>query len=380
MCTNLTLGFKESGHYLSARTLDFSFIIQTTPSFLSTEKLPSIADDGEESYGFVAANYEDTQFCYEGMNTEGLSAALLWLPETQFPTQSDYPCKQKPVEITDLVAYILRRYKVVEKLYYDLSDKGELYITFTMDKLSMKIRKFIENTKKDTLPVHLVVTDAEGESLVVECIGGKMKLYYKSESENDLEDSYVCSGVLTNSPPYDFHLNNLAFYERLNCVNNPININGSGLFGLPGDATSPSRFLRASKMKGADLDPGNEADGEEYREQNQTVQALHLIQQCEVPIGSVIELDSMRKSESDSNHTWVPGDFTQWTVVRDHANQMLYTTSYKNPTLYKIDVKKVCSSGRNDIQDTEWYKAFKGQISPYDELEPVTQSASIVAV
>jgi choloylglycine hydrolase len=46
-------------------------------------------------------------------------------------------------------------------------------------------------------PVHAIVQDASGKSLVIEYVGGKLNLY-----DNPL-------GVITNSPGFDWHMTNL---------------------------------------------------------------------------------------------------------------------------------------------------------------------------
>lgn len=66
-------------------------------------------------------------------------------------------------------------------------------------------------------------------------------------------------GVLTNNPPFDFHMTNLANYmsvtacEPENGFSDKINIEaysrGMGGIGLPGDMSSASRFVRAAFLK-----------------------------------------------------------------------------------------------------------------------------------
>ena len=93
-------------------------------------------------------------------------------------------------------------------------------------------------------PVHVVVYDKTGASIVIEPLDGKLKVY-----DNPL-------GVITNSPTFDWHMINVRNYVALNPRNvPPVTINGttfrnmgqgSGMLGLPGDFTPPSRFVRAS--------------------------------------------------------------------------------------------------------------------------------------
>lgn len=92
-------------------------------------------------------------------------------------------------------------------------------------------------------PFHYVVYDAAGNSIVIEYVGGKLTVH-----DNPL-------GVVTNSPTFDWHMTNLNNYLLFSFSNlgpvklGPIELvpfaDGAGMFGLPGDITPPSRFVRA---------------------------------------------------------------------------------------------------------------------------------------
>src|ERR1035438_9464972 len=92
------------------------------------------------------------------------------------------------------------------------------------------------------VPLHYVLHDAKGNSIVLEWVGGKLNIY----------DNTV--GVMTNSPTYDWQMTNLRNYVSLSPDNaKPVTVNGvqyaangqgSGLLGLPGDPTPPSRLVQ----------------------------------------------------------------------------------------------------------------------------------------
>jgi choloylglycine hydrolase len=92
-------------------------------------------------------------------------------------------------------------------------------------------------------PLHLVLHDRNGEAAVVEWVGESRHVY-----DNPI-------GVATNSPPFDWHLKNLRNYLNQCAMDVPaLAINGrtiaplgegTGMLGLPGDFTPPSRFVRA---------------------------------------------------------------------------------------------------------------------------------------
>ena len=91
-------------------------------------------------------------------------------------------------------------------------------------------------------PLHWMISDASG-SLTVEPSCQGMKIY---------ENPY---GVLTNNPPFPFHLENVRQYLHLspgypeNCFAGQLPLSpfcqGAGALGLPGDFSSASRFVKA---------------------------------------------------------------------------------------------------------------------------------------
>lgn len=92
--------------------------------------------------------------------------------------------------------------------------------------------------------VHWRFTEASGRQVVLEIVNEMMNFY-----DNPL-------GVLTNSPGLEWHWTNLNNYINLQPGTLPEHNfgplepksfgHGSGLLGLPGDFTPPSRFVRAT--------------------------------------------------------------------------------------------------------------------------------------
>ncbi len=95
-------------------------------------------------------------------------------------------------------------------------------------------------------PLHWIISDS-CRSVVVESVASGLKVY-----KNPL-------GILTNAPEFPWHITNLSNYRSLtsnapeNTFSNKLNIksysNGLGAFGLPGDGSSASRFVRAAFAK-----------------------------------------------------------------------------------------------------------------------------------
>lgn len=98
----------------------------------------------------------------------------------------------------------------------------------------------------EQLPVaklHWIISDAK-ECIVLECLEDGLKIW-----ENDVQ-------VLTNEPEFGWHRQNLRNYISLN-INDPSSNNwadanlipfgsGGGMQGIPGDYSSPARFVKAS--------------------------------------------------------------------------------------------------------------------------------------
>jgi choloylglycine hydrolase len=169
-------------------------------------------------------------------------------------------------------------------------------------------------------PLHYAVHDADGKSIVIEYVDGKLHVY----------DNAV--GVLTNSPTYEWHIQNLRNYANLTPETvKPVKIGnvtyagngqGSGLHGLPGDPTPPSRFVMAAATAYLANKPKDAAEA--------LILAEHLINRVDIPKGLV-------RDYSDGGKPM--GDYTQWTTFRDHANKVYYWKTYNNPGLRAVDLK-----------------------------------------
>ena len=106
---------------------------------------------------------------------------------------------------------------------------------------------------------HYFLTDSTGEALIIE------------PDEQGLNVFRHSIGVLTNAPSYSWHLINLRNYLTVRSSQpmpqkilgdnlKPLSVGAGGL-GLPGDFTSPSRFVRLAFAKDALPEAKDERDG-----------------------------------------------------------------------------------------------------------------------
>ncbi len=168
-----------------------------------------------------------------------------------------------------------------------------------------------------TLPFHFPIHDASGASIVIEPIDGKLKVY-----DNPM-------GVLTNSPPFDWHLNNIRNYVKMSPVAaDPLKIGGktfepfgqgSGLLGIPGDPTPPSRFIRAL---------GYAASAKQQPDGPQTVRLVeHIMNNFDIPVGFI------NSAAKDGEL-----EYTQWTSVADLRAKKYYIKGYRDQVLRMVDL------------------------------------------
>jgi choloylglycine hydrolase len=348
MCTNLVIPRNsQTQPVVSARSMDFANIIPTCvtvvpkghsfPFFLE-KWVYSKVHTWEAQYGFVGMSVGSWPIFMDGLNEKGLSVAALWLP------QSDYACPGVPGEKpnvlnVDVVTWILSNFEtagqVKEALQNDVTVVG-LFCDFF--KKLLEIIPGLEHSLY--IPVHFMVTDADRKSLVIEFVK-------RGEDQPIITFYDAAPGVMTNAPTYDWHLTNLSNYVNLKIENSDQvwwgqEINGSGMLGLPGDGTPPSRFIRAAKMLETQYSPPDE--------QSAVSLALQILNVCIVPRGTILPSKGGKK-----------GDFTQWICARDHTHLNYFYQSFGDGILRGIRLKEIDFSSVQyksiKIKDYEnWYQ------------------------
>jgi len=297
----------EEGQFLVGRTMDDAQLFHTEVRVQPRgERLATNPHQKQapmvwtSSYGYVGmVAYPD--LVIDGLNERGLSVGVLRLPETEYPALN--PESLKPVlSFVDLPRWILGNFATVEEVKRAI--QGIQIATFEMVMFS-GIPKF-----------HLALHDAEGASLVIEYLNGQLCLF-----ENKV-------GVVTNGPGFPWHLTNLQNYVNLTVMNiKPHHIGslmvqptgqGSGLLGLPGDWTPPSRFVRLALVKTMLPLAHNAAAG--------IRQVGHLLNMVDVPYGAVY------------NSQGIPSDYTQWVVIKDLTQRHFYYRTYNGLGLQKLDL------------------------------------------
>ncbi len=165
-------------------------------------------------------------------------------------------------------------------------------------------------------PLHWIISDREG-SVVAEFMKDGLHLH-----ENT-------TGVLTNNPPFEYHMKNLENYTHLRRDNKDVvrddslpyafYCQGLGAVGLPGDVSSMSRFVRAV------FGVKNSVCGED--EESSVGQFFHLLD-------SVAMLKGLCKTDEG---TW---DITGYSAAINTDRGLYYYTTYGNRRISCVDINK----------------------------------------
>ncbi len=309
-CTDVRL-IAGDGSPTTVRTMEFALELNSEVQIVPRGvAMVSPAPDGDglkwtSKYGYVAMNAYQMPVATDGLNEKGLGFGALYLPaETKY--QDVKPGDgARALSNAFFGNWVLGNFANVDEVRAALGD------VVVWGQMVPQLGSFS--------PLHYVVHDANGKSIVIEYVDGKMHLY----------DSM---GVLTNSPTYDWHVQNLRNYVNLTAENAaPIKVGnvtyagtgqGSGLHGLPGDPTPPSRFVMAAASAYLANRPKDAAEA--------LIVAEHIINRVDSPKGLVRDYGEGGKPA---------GDYTQWTTFRDHANKVYYWKSYNDPGLKAVDLK-----------------------------------------
>ncbi len=336
-CTDFIVQSKD-GSCVNGRSLEFALDLQSNLQLFPRKQLVATKAPGDKTgltwtskYGFLGVCPLGMNFPFDGLNEAGLSFGYLWLPGyTQYPTVPIQEMKNA-LDFTDFGTWLLGNFSTIAEVREAI--KTVRIWGHPVPQLGVP-------------PIHVAIHDAKGNSLVVEFVGGEMKVY-----DNPMS-------VLTNSPPFDWQLANLPNYLNLN-PENPNSTSfkgvtlapqgqGFGFLGLPGDFSPPSRFVKIATFLRFAKQTANS--------QEALCLAQHLLNSVDIPLGVA------RDPGKDT------GDYTQWIVIKDLSQKVFYFRSYNDLSLKMIDLKKLSFSEPN--KNSLSLDMKKGYFDVTDSLKP----------
>lgn len=310
-CTGLRLTAKD-GKSVHGRTLEFGIKIDTSAAVIPQGySFTGITPNGKgmtyqakyAAVGTICFNYPALM---DGMNEKGLSVGTFYFPGYAGYTSTTQENQSISLSPIDFPNWIVTQFATIEEVKSNLSNVV----------IAPTVNKEWGNTPP---PFHYIVYDKKGMSIVIEPIDGKFAVH----------DNHL--GVLTNSPTFDWQMTNLRNYINLTPVNvPPLKIEdielvpfgqGSGMVGLPGDFTPPSRFVRAAIFSITATPSANANEA--------VFQTFHILNQFDIPVGLA------RQVEDGVVHS----DYTIATVVHDPNSLQYYFRTYDDQTIKLVDLK-----------------------------------------
>ena len=276
-----------NGDVITARSMDWKVDIGTNLWILPRGAHRS-GETGANSlqwaskYGSVVATGYDVSTT-DGMNEKGLVANLLWLVESRYPE----PKTEKPgLAISLWAQYVLDNFATVEEAVGALEKEPFTLIT---DKVPGEERE---------ATLHLSISDATGDSAIVEYIEGKQVIHHDRKYQ-----------VMTNSPAFDQQLALEEYWRGI-----------PGTVFLPGTNRSADRFARASFYINAI--PKNEDP------ELALASTFSVIRNVSVPFGITTPNEPNISS-------------TRWRTVADQKRLLYFFESALTPNTFWVDLKRV---------------------------------------
>lgn len=194
LCTSITLHSNNKMHYL-ARTMDFGFELDGRPVVIPRNYVCLLQLGGEykTKFGFVGTGKNVGNYIVaDGMNEKGLAIAELY-----FLNEAIYNKQQEPDLLNlaphEFIMWVLGELSSIQELKERINEVN--IVNVETELLSTVI------------PLHFIVTDRTGETVVIENNTGKL----------EIKNNPV--GVMTNSPDLGWHLKNLNNYLSLQPTN-----------------------------------------------------------------------------------------------------------------------------------------------------------------
>ena len=304
---------------LTGRTMDFSIDIPAN-LWIFPRGMERHGQVGPNSlrwvsrYGSIAASSWDIA-TPDGMNEKGLVANMLWLVQSEYPS-FDKEGGETGLTIAAWAQYVLDNYATVNDAVEALRKEDFVVVT-----------DFIPGTDKLTT-VHLSISDATGDSAILEYVDGKLVIHHDSSYQ-----------VMTNDPLFEEQLAVSSYWKSI-----------PGTTFLPGSNRASDRFVRASYY-------------------------INAIPQTSDPLLSVASVFSVIRNVSVPYGISTEGQphisSTRWRVVADQKRLVYYFENVLTPNVFWVDLKYVNFSAGEPVRKLA---LDAGQVYAGNALEKFAES------
>lgn len=310
MCT--TIGYSYKSGQVFGRTLELGMVLDNKIIFVPKNRdiIATLEENYKSKYNTIGSGFFNISSFGDGINEMGLMGS-----NNFFPGYASF--SPKPVEglvnttTPNAFDYLLTRCKDVDEV------KEEAKNIILLEKMG----------EEESSANHFFFMDKKGSKVVLEPKAGRLIAY---------DNPY---GVLTNAPDFYWHITNLKNYINLKPENTKeANFNGSkvtqfgegtGMLGLPGDFTPPSRFVRAAYYV-------SNSDKNLNRD-NAILQAFRILSQFDIPEGAIIDPIEKHQDETLYTSTMDTGQLSYHIKCHTNINlQNFYLEDFKDETEVKF--------------------------------------------
>lgn len=277
-----------NGTYLTGRSMDFKDPIVSN-LWVFPRGMQRHGAAGARSvqwtsrYGsLIVSGYEIS--AVDGMNEAGLNANLLWLANAQYPQDDG---RTPRISLAIWAQYFLDQFASVDEA-----------VRHAQSMPLQVVSGEVPGRPGSLAPLHLSLSDATGDSAILEWIDGKLQIHHSREFR-----------VMTNDPAYDEQLAIQRYWKGVD-----------GRMFLPGTNRAADRFVRASYYTDAVVqsdDPRIAAAA-----------VFSVVRNVSVPYG-ISQPDAPNLST------------TRWRIVADHKNRLFYAESATSPNVLWVDMKRL---------------------------------------
>lgn len=275
------------GEVITARSMDWTVDIGTN-LWVFPRGMKRSGEAGPNSirwtskYGSVIASGYDISTT-DGMNEAGLVTNVLWLVESSYP---EYDGKSPTLSIAAWAQYMLDNFATVREAVDTLAKESFTIVTNNVpgqDRLAT---------------LHLSLSDATGDSAIIEFIGGKQIIHHGRDFQ-----------VMTNSPIFEKQLALNEYWTQI-----------GGTVMLPGTNRASDRFTRASFY-------------------------VNAIPKTEKPVEAIASVFSVIRNVSVPFGITTPDQpnisSTRWRTVSDQKRKLYFFESALTPNIFWVDLTKL---------------------------------------
>ena len=318
-CTGICLIAKDGG-VVYGRTMEWgTFDLHSRVTIIPIGyKFQGLTPDGQNGkiytskYGIVALDMIGKPYLADAMNEKGLAIGLFYLPG--FTTYPDYNKSEalNTISAQEVCGYILSQFKDVDEVKEGMQNVNVVGV--------------IEGALGIPVFGHWMVTDASGKSIVIEYVDSKLKIF----------DAPL--HVVTNAPNYDWHMTNIQNFVNLSMYSVPAKKlsgiefkptgAGSGLLGLPGDNTPPSRFIRAVTWTQTARSLPNASEG--------IYETFRILDNFQLPLGP-----DAAEGHGESENKDLMRSSTIWTTAWNLTDLTLNYHTQHNRRVRQLNLKEI---------------------------------------